>query len=151
MARQGIHRDAPEPGMPFPIPAASLTEKILPDPSAIQTSLFSLLLFGHLVADLWLQPERLAKAKRLRGKKGVLALGIHGSAHGMLTGLILLSPLAATLETMAHAMIDRGKCRGFYGTLPDQAAHILAKVLWLTLFGADASDRWLQIINQTSA
>jgi len=108
--------------------------------------LMMFLLAAHLLADLWLQPDRLAQAKRRHGIKGVLALGLHSSIHGTLTGLVLLSPQAFLLEALAHSLIDRGKCNGYYGTWPDQAAHVLAKIAWLIVFGTEASLCWRSIL-----
>jgi hypothetical protein len=93
--------------------------------------MFFQLLLWHCVADTLLQPSALARAKRQPGMAGVAMLGLHGLVHGMGTGVILESAWAVLAETAAHTLVDWGKCRGFYGMLTDQCAHLTGLVCWL--------------------
>ncbi|MDR3323584.1 MAG: DUF3307 domain-containing protein [Zoogloeaceae bacterium] len=91
--------------------------------------LFQLLVW-HLIADVLLQPQALANAKRKPGVAGVAVLVLHGFIHGLGTGLILESLWAVLLETFAHTLVDFGKCRGYYGLAPDQCAHLTCLGCW---------------------
>jgi hypothetical protein len=95
------------------------------------------LLLWHFVADLPLQPPILSGGKRKPGLAGLGMLGLHGLIHGVGTGLILGSIWAALAETLAHAAVDWGKCRKYYGLIPDQCAHLTGLVLWLFVFGVN--------------
>jgi hypothetical protein len=100
-------------------------------PSLSAGTTFLLLLAWHLVADVPLQPSSLAVAKRRPGLAGVVTLVLHGLVHGLGTGLILGSAWAVLAETTAHSLVDRGKCRGYYGVVPDQCAHLACLACWL--------------------
>jgi hypothetical protein len=54
---------------------------------------------------------------------------MHGAFVSLATGSILLG----ILETMAHAIIDFGKCEGYYHIVTDQILHVECKVLWLVI------------------
>lgn len=41
------------------------------------------------------------------------------------------SALLAEAEMLAHALIDRGKGRGWYGLIPDQVLHVVCKAAWV--------------------
>jgi hypothetical protein len=97
---------------------------------------FLYLLIWHLVADSLFQPPVLSGGKRKSGSAGITLLGLHGLIHGIGTGLILGSIWAALAETLAHALVDRGKCRKHYGLIPDQCAHLACLCFWLFLFNA---------------
>lgn len=92
-----------------------------------------LLAAAHVVCDWPLQPPYMSIAKRPGGDPSVpwyLALGAHGLIHGGAVALVTgLWPLGV-LELVAHAAIDGAKCRGRFGNLVDQGAHLACKALW---------------------
>ncbi|MDR3054167.1 MAG: DUF3307 domain-containing protein [Zoogloeaceae bacterium] len=92
------------------------------------------LLIWHFVADIPLQPPIMSGGKRKAGFAGFAMLGLHGLIHGIGTALILGSIWAGLAETLVHALVDWGKCRKFYGLLPDQCAHLSFLVLWQYVF-----------------
>lgn len=95
--------------------------------------IFLQLLVWHLIADSLLQPGIMAAAKRKRGVTGIAILAAHGFIHGAGTGLILGSFWFALLETGAHAGVDWGKCRMYYGLVVDQCAHLVCLGCWAYL------------------
>lgn len=115
----------------------------------MDTATFALLLLyllaGHALADFVLQHETMAQSKcpgsahpAARLVPWYYWLGSHALLHGAVVGLIFLQagvprPLVAVLfagETMAHALIDLGKCAGWYGIHRDQFLHLTCKLLW---------------------
>lgn len=98
--------------------------------------IFGAMLVGHYVADKILQPGGVSLGKRDPDPMTAWRwLGLHGSAHGFFVGLATGSPLLAVAELVAHALIDRGKCKGLYGLIPDQALHVACKVAWVLALG----------------
>lgn len=103
--------------------------------TAIEMAL--MLVAAHALADYPLQGDFLAKAKnRANPIPGVpwwqamwAHSAIHGGAVGMITGLWWLG----VLEAVLHFGIDDAKCRGKITFNQDQAAHIVAKALWLAI------------------
>ena len=106
--------------------------------------LLFLLLFAHCLADYPLQGDFLAQAKDRRSAAGAViwpwALGSHALIHGGFTFLVLavFAPVSATVclalaaaETIAHALIDFGKCEGWFSYHVDQVLHIACKVVWV--------------------
>jgi len=96
--------------------------------------LFAALLAGHAIADLALQPAGLSAGKRsTRASERWRTLAAHGACHGFFVCLILSAPLGLA-EAVSHALIDRGKGRGWYGNEVDQSLHVACKILWLALY-----------------
>lgn len=94
--------------------------------------LFAAMLAGHYIADAILQPGYLSQAKRSEDTRTRwTALAIHGAAHGFFVAILTGEGALGTLEAIAHAAIDRGKGRGWYGMRTDQALHVLCKVAWV--------------------
>lgn len=111
------------------------------------------LLVGHAVADFWAQSDALAQMKNRNrpntrvppGQKPQVmwpyALTAHALMHGAaVSGLLLwfgVDPVVAfnllLAETIAHWLIDFGKCENWYGIHLDQCLHVLCKILWVYL------------------
>lgn len=102
------------------------------------------LLVGHAVADYWAQSDALAKMKNRHNdpakfappgqkpqKMWVYALTAHAMMHGAAVALVTGEVALGLAETVAHWVIDFGKCENWYGIHVDQALHILAKIVWL--------------------
>lgn len=95
--------------------------------------LFLLLAMGHFVGDFALQSDRMA-VEKCRGRDHTLPwswwltahAGVHGFLVALLTGIVWLG----VAEWLVHALIDWGKCAGFYRLGLDQTLHLLCKVLW---------------------
>lgn len=109
-------------------------------------TLFFALLIGHAVADFWAQSDALAKMKNRNRDSAAFcppgqkpqavwpyALTAHAAMHGgavwAITGLWWLG----LAETVAHWLIDFGKCDNYYGIHADQAMHVACKALWVAL------------------
>lgn len=100
----------------------------------------ALLVFGHMLADYPLQGDFLARGKNasapLPGVPWPLILVSHAIIHGGVVGVITGSLWLGIAETVAHTIIDHGKCVGALDSDPkwafvkDQALHILCKLLW---------------------
>lgn len=93
-----------------------------------------LMIAGHALCDVPLQPERLSRAKHDRQlvwrMQALLAHGlIHGGAVALITGLWWLG----AAETAAHMAIDNAKARGRIGHAADQALHAVCKMVWAAL------------------
>jgi hypothetical protein len=103
------------------------------------------LLAGHALVDFALQSEAMAIGKcpqtqhpAARAVPWYYWLTAHALLHGAMVGLVCLmmsiKPLLAAFlfvaETLFHAVIDFGKCRGWYGIHRDQALHLACKLLW---------------------
>lgn len=105
------------------------------------------LLCGHAVADFMLQHPWVAQNKNrhatpagydpaIHGPKQLVwphVLTAHALTHGGLVMLATGSALLGMAETIAHWLIDFGKCEKWYGIHVDQAAHVACKCLWLGL------------------
>ena len=94
-----------------------------------------LLLAGHFIADVVLQPKWLSRDKRHEDLQiRWAALGLHGSIHGFAVLVVTYSPVLAFVELVAHMAIDRGKARGLLSKEVDQLLHVGCKVgyaFWL--------------------
>ena len=100
------------------------------------------LLSAHLLADFFLQSDKLCKAKNESGKKGVIAQLAHAFIHA-LSAYILLADwknwIIPLVIFVSHLIIDVLKSRlhgkGTVAFLCDQSVHILVIVLlWWWLY-----------------
>lgn len=103
------------------------------------------LLVGHAVGDFWAQSDALAQMKNRNrpntrvppGQKPqtiwVYALTSHALMHGGIVALVTGSVWLGLAETVAHWLIDFGKCENWYGIHADQAMHGGCKLLWWLL------------------
>jgi hypothetical protein len=103
------------------------------------------LLAGHALMDYALQGDAMATCKCRRSthpaQQGVpwyYWLTAHALTHGLAVGVLLrwagydwnLAVGFALAETVAHWLIDLGKCERLYNIHVDQLLHILCKVAW---------------------
>jgi len=99
--------------------------------------MFSLMVFGHALADYPLQGEFLAKSKNrtapVPGMPWYQALAAHAIIQGGFVGIVTGSLPLAVAETVVHAITDDLKCRGKLGFNADQFIHIGSKFLWCAL------------------
>lgn len=113
-------------------------------------ALFFKLLIGHAVADFALQTDTIAKGKNRHrktdpppGQKYVpcwpFFLSAHALIHGGAVTIATGSLLLGLFETIAHWLIDFGKCDNWYGVYTDQALHLGCKICWVLLI-------WLQLL-----
>ena len=94
------------------------------------------LLSAHLLADFFLQNDKLCKAKNESGKKGVIAQLAHAFIHA-LSAYILLADwknwIIPLVIFVSHLIIDVLKSRlhgkGTVAFLCDQSVHIFVIVL----------------------
>lgn len=101
-----------------------------------------LMICAHALADFPLQGEFIAKAKNRHtpafnvppGQKPqkvwLHALTAHALIHGGFVYLITGSLALGLAETVAHWLIDFGKCENWYGIHVDQGLHIGCKIAW---------------------
>ena len=105
---------------------------------------FFLLLVGHALADFALQGPAMAKGKNRHRKTDPPPgakyqptwhywLSAHALIHGGAVYLVTGSVWLGIAETIAHTVIDFGKCENWYGIHTDQAAHIGCKIIWTLL------------------
>lgn len=105
---------------------------------------FWYLLVGHAVADYALQSEAMARGKNWnnttpvpQGQKPQICwyywLAAHALIHGGAVTIVTQSILLGIAETVLHFVIDCLKCAGITSINEDQLAHILCKVLWVSL------------------
>lgn len=107
------------------------------------------LLCGHAIADFALQTDWIAKNKnrhmipagydpKLHGPIQIIwpyVLTSHALIHGLMVYVATGSPILGVGETIAHWIIDFGKCEKWYGIHTDQGLHLVCKALWLILAG----------------
>ncbi len=100
---------------------------------------------AHLLADFFLQSDKLCKAKNEHGKKGAVAQLVHALIHA-LSAYILLSDwnnwIVPSVVFISHLIIDVLKSKlhgkGTVAFLCDQLVHILVIVLlWWWLYADD--------------
>ena len=99
------------------------------------------LLVAHALSDVVGQSERMAKYKRRAywQEQGVRPAhwGYWLLAHGLLNGLGVALVTGkwwlGVCETVAHALIDWGKCEEHYNVHIDQFLHLACKVSWAWL------------------
>jgi hypothetical protein len=95
-----------------------------------------MLVCGHALGDYALQNDFVAKNKARKGSIPGFwpyVLGSHALMHGMLVTIATGSTLLGMAETLAHALIDFGKCEGWFGINTDQLLHLGCKAVWLWL------------------
>ena len=108
--------------------------------------LFIKLIIGHAVMDYWAQSDALAKMKnRNRDCSSFCppgqtpqpvwfyALTAHSVMHGAAVWYITGNFYLFFAETIAHWVIDFGKCDNHYGMKLDQSAHIFCKIIWVII------------------
>lgn len=92
------------------------------------------LLAGHAIADTFLQPYPLSQAKRHRDPWiRWMSLAVHGTCHGFFVLLFTGMWQLGLAEVVSHALIDRGKGRGWYGDVTDQLLHVACKLMWVAM------------------
>jgi hypothetical protein len=104
----------------------------------MKLELLFLLVAGHALCDFALQSDTMSREKK-RGSPTPLQkavpwywwLGAHSLIHGLSVWVVLRSLPLALAETVAHFVIDFGKCEGKYGLGTDQALHLTCKMIWL--------------------
>lgn len=96
--------------------------------------LMFLMAAAHAYADFALQDPWHSSVKypgNVHGYPWHVALMCHGLIHGGLVALITGYWWIGAMEAVAHAAIDYGKSRGWYGSTSDQLAHIGCKIIWI--------------------
>lgn len=90
-----------------------------------------LLFAGHALADFALQNDFVAKFKA-RGSADFWfwVLLAHSLIHGGIVYFITQNIWLGIIETLAHGLIDFGKCEKKYGFNTDQALHYTCKVIY---------------------
>lgn len=93
------------------------------------------LVIAHLLCDYPLQVDFLSKAKNHRNPipevPWYTALLSHAAIQGAGVAFVTGSLALGVVETMAHTIIDYGKCDGWYGFNVDQCLHLACKALWI--------------------
>ncbi len=103
------------------------------------------LLCGHALVDFSLQTEWIAKNKNRHAIPSGYVRALHGpmqtvwphvlTAHALMHGgavwLATGSTMMGVYETIAHWLIDFGKCERWYGIHADQGLHVACKLVWL--------------------
>lgn len=103
--------------------------------------LFVALLMGHAVADFSLQSEWMLRHKNRHiaptFEPGVKTWPLILFGHSLVNGALVYSITGnvglGLIETLAHGVIDYFRCESKYGIYPDQAMHILCKIVWAVL------------------
>ena len=95
------------------------------------------LLFAHGLCDYPLQGDFLARGKNhkapIPGVPWYQCLIWHAVIHGGAVALVTGSVILGLAETIAHVVIDFGKCAGWTTFNQDQALHVACKLLWAFL------------------
>lgn len=96
-----------------------------------------LLLVGHAICDYPLQGDAVAINKNRNAKTELQKhvpwyywLASHALMHGGVVALITGSVSLGVAETVAHFLIDFGKCEKLFDIHVDQLLHIICKLLW---------------------
>ena len=118
----------------------SIANNQFTDMGTIESSicLIFMLLAGHAIADFCLQNDFVARFKSRKTElppglpRGTWfwVLGSHSLTHGLVVFLVTRSMWLGIMETVAHWVIDFGKCEGWCGFHLDQALHVLCKFAW---------------------
>ncbi len=98
------------------------------------------LLVAHFVADYPLQGDTTAREKNRHARTPLQQhvpwyywLTAHALMHGGAVALVTGSAALGAAETLAHWLIDFGKCERWFSIHVDQALHLACKALWLYL------------------
>lgn len=101
---------------------------------------FFWMLVGHALGDFALQSDWMVQNKNPRKYKKkapdrrdliwLHVLTAHALIHGGAVALATGSALLGVAETVAHWLIDYGKCNRHYGFHVDQFLHLGCKVVW---------------------
>jgi len=104
-------------------------------------SLLFYLIAGHFIADYPLQSDtiginkhRLAKTELQKYVPWYYWLTGHAFTHGAMVGLATGIYWLGCLETIAHFLIDLGKCEKKYGLVVDHILHFICKIIWLVIW-----------------
>lgn len=103
--------------------------------------LMFLMMAGHAFADFALQDPWHSAVKypgNVHGYPWPVALACHGLIHGGIVAVITGVWWIGALEAVAHAGIDAGKARRWFGAITDQLLHIACKIAWtvIVIWGA---------------
>ena len=102
-------------------------------------TIFLLLIASHFVCDYVLQTDPIARGKNRNTESCLFGVNwwywmtSHSVTHGLGVGVITGSITLGLLETVAHWLIDFGKCEKWYGLHVDQLLHGVCKVLWVII------------------
>lgn len=95
------------------------------------------LLCAHALCDYPLQGNYMAMAKNrhTESARGIWpwVLTSHALIHGGAVALITGSVWLGIAETVAHWLIDFGKCEKWYDFNTDQWLHVACKLVWYAL------------------
>ena len=95
------------------------------------------LIAGHFISDYVLQTDAIATGKNRHLDKAKFGVNwlywmtAHTMIHGVAVYLVTGSTILGVAETVAHWMIDFGKCEGWYDLHADQFLHLICKLLWM--------------------
>jgi len=99
-----------------------------------------MLLASHAVWDFPLQGHAVAVEKNRHSTSELQKhvpwfywLVAHALSHGLGVALVTGSVTLGIMETLAHSMIDFGKCERWYSIHIDQALHVACKLAWIFL------------------
>lgn len=103
---------------------------------------------AHAVTDVLLQDPKLVSIGDYKQKAYCDAQGWHGHwpywllAHGLFNGagvaIVTGNVLLGIFETMAHSLIDWGKCEQLYDVHIDQLLHLMCKLGWAAIMVSHA-------------
>ena len=108
-------------------------------------ALVPMLLVMHFLLDFPLQGDFLSKAKNptapIPGVSWRWAMVAHSCIQGggvalcmyLVTHNIYIAMVFLALEAFAHGLIDMFKCLNLMSFSTDQIAHLVCKLLWITL------------------
>lgn len=98
------------------------------------------LIAAHALFDFPLQGEAVAINKNRNLKTELQKhvpwfywMGAHSLCHGLAVAVITNCVWFGLAETIAHFVIDFGKCEQKYSIHIDQALHILCKIVWVLI------------------
>jgi hypothetical protein len=95
------------------------------------------LLAAHALCDYPLQGDFLARGKNhknpISGVPFYHCLLAHSLIHGGAVAIVTGNLALGIAETAVHALIDYGKCDGWFGFDADQFLHVACKCLWALL------------------
>jgi hypothetical protein len=97
------------------------------------------LIVCHALADFVLQSGAMAVGKSPLhvGAPGeppwYYWLTSHALIHGGVVGIVTGSAGLGAAESIAHWLIDIGKCEHYYGFNTDQSFHLVCKLIWIVI------------------